>query len=143
MFMNGNDQQMPDKLPEQEIGQEIIRQEVSMAFSGPLPHPEILQKYDEILPGAAERIIKMAEQQAEHRRALEQQAIKSDIKNSKLGIWFGFIIGMSGIIGGIVVAVFGKQQLGGAALSFASLAALVGVFIYGSESRKKEQSKEN
>lgn len=133
--MNENNQQMPDKLPEQKI----IKQEVSMAFSGPLPHPDILKRYDEILPGAAERIIKMAEQQAEHRRSLEQQALKSDVKNSRLGIWFGFIIGISGIIGGIVVAVFGNQPLFGGVLSFVSLASLVGVFIYGTQSNRKDK----
>ena len=136
--MNGNKPQMPEPSP----NQKIIKQEISMAFSGPLPHPEILQKYDEILPGAAERIIKMAEQQAEHRRSMEQQAIKSDIKNSGLGIWCGVIIGISGIIGGIMVAIFGKQPLFGGILSFATLASLVGVFIYGTQSRRKEKKQD-
>jgi len=131
--MNGNKPQTSEPSP----NQKIIKQEVSMAFSGPLPHPEILKKYNEILQGAAERIIRMAEQQAEHRRSMEQQAIKSDIKNSKLGIWFGFIIGISGITGGIMVAIFGKQPLFGGILSFASLASLVGVFIYGTQSHRK------
>lgn len=136
--MNGSKLQMP----EPSSNQKIIKQEVSMAFSGPLPHPEILKKYDEILPGAADRIIKMAEQQAEHRRSIEQQAIKSDIKNSKLGIWFGFIIGISGIIGGVMVAILGRQPLFGGILSFASLASLVGVFIYGTQSRRKEKKRD-
>ena len=30
-------------------------------FSGPLPRPEDLAKYDQIVPGAAARIIQMAE----------------------------------------------------------------------------------
>lgn len=117
----------------------LVKREVAMSFSGPLPPPEILQKYDEILPGAAERIIKMAEQQAEHRRSLEQQVIKSDIKNSKLGVLCGFFIGMGGIIGGVVVAIYGKQPLFGGILSFASLAVLAGVFVHGTESRRKER----
>lgn len=118
---------------------QIVRQEVAMSFSGPLPPPEILKKYDEILPGAAERIIKMAEKQAEHRQLLEQQVIKSDIKNSKLGILCGFLIGIGGISGGVIVAIFGKQPLFGGILSFASLAILAGVFVHGNESRRKER----
>jgi uncharacterized membrane protein len=30
-------------------------------FAGPLPPPQILEKYNSIVPGSAERIIKMAE----------------------------------------------------------------------------------
>ncbi|MFH1760058.1 MAG: DUF2335 domain-containing protein [bacterium] len=42
------------------------------SFSGPIPHPQILQKYNEIVPDAAARIIKMAENQATHRQDLEK-----------------------------------------------------------------------
>ena len=38
------------------------------AHSGPLPDPSSLQKYNDVLPGAAERIIHMAEQQQGHRQ---------------------------------------------------------------------------
>ena len=36
-------------------------------YSGPLPRPDDLAKYDQIVPGAAERIIKMAEAEMLHR----------------------------------------------------------------------------
>jgi len=53
----------------------LVRQEqTTVAYSGPIPHPNDLARYEEILPGAAERIMKMAELQAEHRRALEIQS---------------------------------------------------------------------
>jgi len=40
------------------------------AFSGPLPHPDILRGYEDILPGCAEKILVMAvqEQKARHAR---------------------------------------------------------------------------
>ena len=38
---------------------EITAQQTS--FSGPIPHPETLKGYNEIVPGAAERILAMAE----------------------------------------------------------------------------------
>ena len=57
-------------------------------FEGPLPSPEILEKYNVIVPGAAERILKMAEDQASlrqnhelevtlHRRKSERKSIGS------------------------------------------------------------------
>ena len=50
----------------------IIRSEM---YSGPIPPPEALARYEEIQPGAADRILKMAEKQQEHRMALETKAI--------------------------------------------------------------------
>ncbi len=43
--------------------------------SGPLPPPEILENYNNILPGSAEHIIKMAETQQLHRHTLETKTV--------------------------------------------------------------------
>lgn len=51
---------------------QAIRQE---SFSGPIPHPELLQKYDEVKPGFAERIISMAERQLDHRINCEDKVV--------------------------------------------------------------------
>jgi uncharacterized membrane protein len=49
----------PEHPPEK--GQVVkIERQISQ-FSGPLPAPEILQRYETILPGSAERILAMAE----------------------------------------------------------------------------------
>lgn len=53
----------------------LIAQEIRSEFSGPLPHPEILARYEEILPGAATRIFEMAEEQAIHRRYMEKNSL--------------------------------------------------------------------
>ena len=36
-------------------------------YSGPIPHPKIISGYEEILPGAADRILSMAEKESQHR----------------------------------------------------------------------------
>jgi len=43
--------------------------------AGPIPPPEILQHYEQIIPGAAERILVMAEEDAKHEHALEKSAL--------------------------------------------------------------------
>lgn len=50
----------------------VIRGEM---YSGPIPPPEALARYEEIQPGAADRIIKMAEKQQEHRMSLRQKPL--------------------------------------------------------------------
>ena len=76
----------------------LLQQSVYSEFSGPLPHPEILAKYENVFPGAAERIFQMAENQANHRRSMEKDSLHFSARDSLLGILFGFIIAMSGII---------------------------------------------
>jgi uncharacterized membrane protein len=110
----------------------------SVSFSGPLPHPDILHKYDEIYPGAAKIIIEMAKSQSEHRQDLEKKVIGSDIRNSKMGLYFGFIIGLTGISAGVYVISIG-QVIAGSALSGITLVSLVSIFVYGSQGRKKER----
>lgn len=47
-----------------------------MAYSGPIPPPESLEKYNDIVPGAAERIIGMAEKEQVHRHTIEERQTK-------------------------------------------------------------------
>lgn len=111
---------------------------VSQSFSGPLPHPEILRKFDEVVPGAAERIIKMAEDQSFHRKELEKKVIDSDIARSKWGQILGFVIAIAGLGVSAIVAVYGNAIVGGI-ISVGTLASLVGVFMYGSKMRSEER----
>lgn len=46
--------------------------------SGPLPPPDDLHRYDQLLPGAAQRIIVMAETEQRHRISMEQATLISD-----------------------------------------------------------------
>lgn len=58
----------------------VVQQTVQAQFhQGPLPPPELLRQYDTISPGAADRIIAMAEGEAVHRRESENKQLDSDI----------------------------------------------------------------
>ena len=105
---------------------------------GPLPSPKDLDEYDKIVPGAAERIISMAEEQAKHRQGLEKVVIESDIKDSKTGLYFGFIIGLVAIISGTICIVYGHSIAGGV-LGGSAVPGLAAVFVYGSRQRRRER----
>lgn len=55
-----------------------------ITHEGPLPPPQMLDGYERVVQGAAERIIRMAELEQLHRQQLENKAIDSDVsvKNS-------------------------------------------------------------
>ena len=87
-----------------ERGAAIIHQE-SHYFNGPIPPAEELEKYSDIIPDGANRIMLMAEQQAQHRIELEKMVINNDISNSRLGMVFGFILQFATIVGSVIIAI--------------------------------------
>ena len=106
-------------------------------FSGPLPPPETLAKYEQILPGSADRIIRMAEQQASHRQQLERVVIESNVSAQKWGLGCAFIIASGAICGGVWLSLKGLSGVGLAAI-ITALVALVAVFVYGKSSQRTE-----
>ena len=70
---------------------------VSTQFSGPVPPPETLAKYESIVPGVAERIFKMAENEAAARIRIEEKETDNEVRLTKnivrssfLGVFFAF-----------------------------------------------------
>ncbi len=112
---------------------------MSRSFSGPLPPPETLAQYNLTLPGAAERILAMAEKQQEHRQDLEKTTVYSNAGAQKQGLYLGFVIALVTIGGGIWLISTGKEATGLAAV-ITPLCGLVGTFIYGKYIQKKELS---
>lgn len=108
--------------------------------SGPIPDPHTLRMYDELIPGAANRILVMAEEQAKHRKELERTVIRSGTRDSLLGIISGFLIAVVTILSGVYVIVQGYEW-GGTILGSAGLGGLVGVFVYGTRSNRKERER--
>lgn len=102
-------QQQPNNTTNKSLGVRMSRAEF---FSGPLPHPDTLQKYEQICPGAANRIIKMAEGQTNHRQKLESRVVDSNIRNERKGMHYSFILtGGFMLIGGVLL-MFDKQAAG-------------------------------
>jgi uncharacterized membrane protein len=118
--------------------QEVIQSVKAELYAGPLPHPDILEKFEKVVPGSADRIIKQAERQTEHRISIESKVIQSDITNSRIGLIFGFILGLVGVLGGIYLTINGFSVFG-PLLSGGTLVALVSVFIYGTATRRTER----
>jgi uncharacterized membrane protein len=110
------------------------------SFSGPLPPPEVLERYNQILPGAAERIITMAESQHQHRQGLEDHVVHSNVDAQKLGTILGFIVAMTVVLGGMYLVHEGKSVAGLAAIVTA-LGSLVGVFLYSKREQQKDLAK--
>ena len=79
------------------------------SYSGPLPHPDHLRHFEATLPGAADRIIKMAEKQSAHRREMEALTVKSRLKAESRAQWLAAGITLS-IVGGWLVRRFSRAH---------------------------------
>ena len=101
---------------------------VEAYFAGPLPAPDVLLDYDHALEGTADRIIRLAEQEAAHRHLIERRLVEAQARNSMLGIASGLALGMSGVLGGVYAVVHGAD-IAGAGVALTALAALAGVFV--------------
>lgn len=113
----------------------IIRGEM---YSGPIPPPEALARYEEIQPGAADRILKMAEKQQEHRMALETKAIGGQVDQSKRGQIFGFIAIFLCIGAAVLFAVVCNMTKFAATFLTVTMVILVGLFLTGKNVMKKD-----
>jgi uncharacterized membrane protein len=133
--------QRPDNI-EQQAGRlfSTLQAEIShtKSFSGPLPTPEYLADYEKACPGAAERILAMAERQSLHRQTMESAVITSDSRRADLGVVSALVLCFTSIVGGVVAISLGHDAPG-SLISTTGVIGLAGTFIYGTISRKNER----
>lgn len=155
--MNESQENPPNPVPE-ESGLVSRPPEVvsipSVAWSGLLPSPDDLQRYEEILPGAANRILEILERQQAHqhnreRMALEQAIVivdtgrkvaASDSRRASLGIVSGLTLSLL-TIGGSLYLIANGHDWAGLTLAGINLTGLAGVFVYGARHRRAAQQR--
>ena len=122
--------QVLENLPEEkqaEVVQLLVQQ--SAFFAGPLPPPEVLHGYEEILPGSADRVVQLAENEQQARQRDNRHILGNDsfrIAGSVVvslaliaaGVfcgyidqpWLGGVLGTSGTFAGIMGVMFPKKK---------------------------------
>jgi uncharacterized membrane protein len=108
--------------------------QTQIAHRGPIPEAGQFAKYEETLPGAGDRILKMAENQSSHRQFIEKWSIVGDQIRSLAGLISALIVALSGI-GGTIYLLLQDKVLGGSILGLGTLGSMVTAFIYGSQKK--------
>jgi uncharacterized membrane protein len=109
----------------------IARFVTSIAYhSGPLPSPDTLRHYEMAVPGAAERIIAMAELEQAHRHRMQETSLKNTVDLTRRGQLFGLIaaIGFMALAGATAIAGY---EWAAAIIGSVDLVAVVTVFVLG------------
>ncbi len=106
----------------------------------------MLQAYEDIKPGYADRIMDAFERQEAHRQYLERITIEGDGRRAWAGIMRALVIALVFLGGGILLALT-RHDTGGTVLSgiigVGGLVGLVGVFVYGTNSRRQERARKS
>ena len=94
-------------------------------YSGPIPHPSIVERYERTLPGSADRILSMAEEQQianiEYERQDQQIRVRVDMTAIQGLIW-NVRLGMILVVGlALAIVLIGMRimELGHSAEGFA------------------------
>lgn len=135
----------PDLLqsvPEDQQNQVIkLALEISR-HAGPLPSPKTLELYKNVMPDLPERIVKMAEKEGEHRRAIEMKLVRGNLNLKERGQWFGLLIAIFTLsLAGVLI--WNGYSIPGSIIGVGGVASLVAIFVTGQYfSNKGKNNKE-
>ena len=129
-------------------GDAVVQSTVEMAaaYSGPLPPPEWLRQYEQVLPGIADRMMALAESEVSnqhdasaHHRRMQEQVVSAGITMAKRGQVVAALLGFSFLVAAVVLALTGNALLGGV-IGIADLVGIVVSFALGLSRRSAEQT---
>lgn len=126
-------------IPE-EKSEKILEAVAIKYYSAPLPSPETLKGYAEVLPNGAERIMGWIESQTNHRIELENKILPLQAKESSRGQIFAFVLGL------LCLAIIPWMALTGhdtvaTVIGGTTVVGLVTAFITGKFKQEKNLSK--
>lgn len=114
----------------------LIKQEV---FTGPLPPPQYLKMYNEIIPGSGERILSMAEKEMSHRHDVDDKCINSEFKLRSHAQYFTFFICLIIAVLGAYLCITGHNAQGFISIAIAAFPVIKASFTKDSEDNDKEK----
>ena len=126
---------------QEEVVNELIAQRIeSMTYSGPIPHPQLLKEFNDVIPNGADRIMTMAEKQSGHRITLEEKVVNANNRDSFLGVVFAGVIALLIVLGAIFL-IYNNKDVQGFSLLIGASVAYISVFLK-SKSRDDKDLKE-
>lgn len=107
-------------------------------FSGPIPPPDLLRQYDELIEHGAERIFGAFEKQTRHRQTIEAAVIHGNEARSFRGQWMAYSLALIILTLGSVM-IFKGREWAGTVLISVDLVGLVAVFITSKAMQRQER----
>jgi uncharacterized membrane protein len=96
----------------------------SIMYRGPLPTSGEFKGYEQVLPGAANRILTIAEKESEHRHDIE----KDELKIKGRGQIFALLISIISL-GAVGFSIYFNQPIASIAPAIIAITGLASIFI--------------
>lgn len=107
----------------------VVAKVIQSEFSGPIPPPNIIKGYEDILPGAAERIISMAERQSAHRQEMERVMVNAEARDSLLGVCFAFLLGIGCLIASAIIVIYVPEKTGAISSAMVGITGIASIIV--------------
>jgi uncharacterized membrane protein len=107
-------------------------------YSGPIPTPQMFAEFEKVLPGSADRILTMAEDQSKHRHKIENWVVWFDGGQSILGLLFAFLVVIVALCLGAYL-IMNDKPVSGLATIVLALGTIVGTMIYRQTIKKRNE----
>ena len=112
------------------------------SFNGPLPAPEDFLQYEKVLPGAADRILSMAEKQLLHRTGLEKEIVAKNFRQSSIGQFIGGILALICLGVSFWLGMNGHDWLAGI-IATTTVIGIITVFVLNQRANGERDDKTN
>lgn len=113
------------KLPEGTPPEVIETIAQSIHFSGPIPPPSMFKDYDEVLPGSADRILSLAENEQKMRGRDNTKILWNDTAR----VWGSIVVSLWLVAAGVVCAYLGEPWLGGVLGASGAVSGVIRAFL--------------
>ncbi|MFO1433726.1 MAG: DUF2335 domain-containing protein [Candidatus Competibacteraceae bacterium] len=111
------------------IAVQIVRS-ITNFYRGPVPPPAMLKEYHEIQADFPERLLRLTEEEARHRREMEKAVVQGEHKRISRAQWFAFISSLSAF-GVASAALWLGNPAVAAIIMSTTVIGLAGVFVIG------------
>lgn len=125
------------KLPPQ-VQQQVISIIQAQHWSGPIPSPDALEKYEKVIPGSANRLLQLAEKEQAHRHSMDRESLSTKARDVRRGQYLGAGIGVLAVGGAIGIA--SVAPVVAVALVGVPVASIINAIINARSSAKKQPS---
>lgn len=88
---------------------DTAQQVVSAQWQGPLPPPDALANFNDIIPNGAERIMRMVEEEQLHRISYEKAHLNAVSGDTRRGHYIGMVISTAAICGAVYTVYLGAH----------------------------------
>ena len=109
----------------------LLQKETVAEYSGVLPPPSMLKQFDEVIPNGAERIMAMAEKEANERQSNNRKMINYN----STGMYLAFILAVTLFTFSFLLAWKGNNP-GATVLAGVGLTGIVTTFVTGKDNKK-------